>query len=169
MITGFDVHDPPEAPFTIRRKRCSRSNGISVHVAPERAFPDPVALRFGYRREDRKNQLGDAVAGHIAAKVNHVQAYPRWPPQTWWIFGWRSASDRQDDLGSVTEHALYRVFASELLKSVRMMRIISAACHDVLRDDEQRRDRLHCSDRPAHPQRAVGYDGPRNATCSRCP
>jgi hypothetical protein len=36
MITGFDVHDPPEAPFTIRRK-CSRSNGISVHVAPERA------------------------------------------------------------------------------------------------------------------------------------
>ena len=36
-------------------------------------FPGPVALGLGHGGQDREDQLGDAVAGRVAAQVDHVQ------------------------------------------------------------------------------------------------
>jgi hypothetical protein len=38
------------------------------------ALADPIAFRFGDRGKDREHQLRDAVAGDVAAEVDHVQA-----------------------------------------------------------------------------------------------
>jgi hypothetical protein len=35
---------------------------------------DAITLSLGHGRENRENQLTDAVAGHVPAQVDHVQA-----------------------------------------------------------------------------------------------
>jgi len=68
-IFALAVDVIPEGPQAAVEQASRRV--VALHVP--NALADPIALVLGDGRQDRENQLADAVAGDVAAQVDHVQ------------------------------------------------------------------------------------------------
>src|SRR5262249_32922460 len=67
---------PPTGHAEAERPLAASVNALSSQMAlhvPD-ALADAVALVLRDRRQDREHELGNAIAAHVAAKIDHVEA-----------------------------------------------------------------------------------------------